>query len=284
MAWYKAGSIAISGTTVTGTGTNWSDNKMGVGTGQALLVPGAGTVRMYEILRVDSATRLTLTTDAGSVPAGQAYAIMSFYTDSVPDFARRLSAQLSYYQSQMDGWQQIMTGSGSITLTDPNGMQVTISSFKKLTDDMNNKADMVGGAVPVEQGGTGARDAPGARKSLGLSPDDAVAFSYIDAVQAPKCTGTVNTNSGAISLNINIKSVTYIDLGHYRVEFTRRLQAGYVPFAGIITASAPGILVASDCSITSQSNAGFDVWVYDAAGASYRNPDYLTICVYGRFE
>lgn len=141
MGWYKTGSISVSGVTVTGVGTNWTDNKQGIGPGQALLLPAAGTVKMYEILRVDSATKLTLTSDAGTVAAGQAYAIMSFYTDSIPDFARRLSAQLSYYQSQMDGWQQIMTGTGSITIAAPDGTNVTISSFKKLTDDVAAKLD-----------------------------------------------------------------------------------------------------------------------------------------------
>ena len=138
MAWYTTGTIAVSGTTVTGTGTNWTDNKQGIGPGQALLIPGSGTVKMYEIASVTSATKLTLKTSAGTIAAGQAYAILSFYTDSVPDFARRLAAQLSYYQSQMDGWQKIMTGSGSISLTAPDGTAVTISSFSKLTSDISS--------------------------------------------------------------------------------------------------------------------------------------------------
>jgi hypothetical protein len=140
MAWYKAGTISVSGKTVTGAGTNWTDNKMGIGPGQALLIPSAGSVKMYEIARVDSATKITLASDAGTMSAGSAYAIMSFYTDSVPNFARRLSAQLSYYQSQMDGWQQIMTGTGTINIEAPDGTIVAISSFKKLTDDMAGKA------------------------------------------------------------------------------------------------------------------------------------------------
>lgn len=167
-AWYRSGTIAVAGKTVTGTGTNWTDNKAGIGEGQALLIPGAGTVKVYEIARVDSATQLTLTDDAGTVVAGQAYAIMSFYANSVPDFSRRLAAQLSYYQSQMDGWQEIMTGTGNITLEAPDGTLVTLSSFTKLTNDMAAKADKVGGAVPVSQGGTGSTDAAGARTNLGL--------------------------------------------------------------------------------------------------------------------
>lgn len=167
MGWYKNGTIAIAGVTVTGSGTNWTDNKSGIGPGQALLVPAAGTVKMYEILRVDSATKITLASNADAVAAGSAYAILTFYTDSVPDFARRLSAQLSYYQTQMDGWQQIMTSTGSVTLEAPDGTQITLSSFKKLTSDMSNKADLSGGAVAVSQGGTGAKTLADAKKALG---------------------------------------------------------------------------------------------------------------------
>ena len=148
MAWYTTGTIAVSGTTVTGTGTNWLDNKQSIGAGQALLIPGSGTVKMYEIASVTSATKLTLKTSPGTIAAGQAYAILSFYTDSVPDFARRLAAQLSYYQSQMDGWQQIMTGSGNVTLTAPDGTSVTISTFLKLSADVAS-AFTVKGLIPT---------------------------------------------------------------------------------------------------------------------------------------
>lgn len=148
MAWYTTGTIAVSGTTVTGTGTNWLDNKQSIGAGQALLIPGSGTVKMYEIASVTSATKLTLKTSPGTIAAGQAYAILSFYADSVPDFARRLAAQLSYYQSQMDGWQQIMTGTGNVTLTAPDGTSVTISTFLKLSADVAS-AFTVKGLIPT---------------------------------------------------------------------------------------------------------------------------------------
>ena len=138
MAWYKTGTVAVAATKVTGTGTNFLDAKFGIGPGQAFLLPASGTVKIYEIASVEDATHLTLTTTAGTVAAGAAYAVMSFYTDSIPDFSKRLAAQLGYYQSQMDGWQQIMTGSGTIGITAPDGTVVNISSFAKLTSDMTN--------------------------------------------------------------------------------------------------------------------------------------------------
>ena len=160
MAWYRDGTVRVTNgsATVTGTGTLWGDNKQGIGPGQMLLVPAAGTVQVYEILRVDSNTQLTLKDNfVGTTAAASVYAIPSFYTDSVPDFARRLSAQLSYYQSQMDGWQQIMTGNGSVTLTAPNGQAVTISSFKKLTDDMSGKASNTDPRLSTVDGKSGGR-------------------------------------------------------------------------------------------------------------------------------
>ncbi|KQN68111.1 hypothetical protein ASE99_01745 [Serratia sp. Leaf51] len=136
MAWYKTGTVAVAATKVTGTGTNFLDAKFGVGPGQAFLLPASGTVKIYEIASVEDATHLTLTTSAGTVAAGAAYAVMSFYTDSIPDFSKRLAAQLGYYQSQMDGWQTIMTGTGAVSVTAPDGTVVNISSFAKLTSDI----------------------------------------------------------------------------------------------------------------------------------------------------
>ncbi|WP_449649176.1 pyocin knob domain-containing S74 family peptidase [Rahnella aceris] len=136
MAWYKTGTVAVAATKVTGTGTNFLDAKFGIGPGQAFLLPASGTVKIYEIASVEDATHLTLTTTAGTVAAGAAYAVMSFYTDSVPDFSKRLAAQLGYYQSQMDGWQQIMTGTGTIAIVAPDNTVVNISSFSKLTSDI----------------------------------------------------------------------------------------------------------------------------------------------------
>lgn len=149
MAWYRTGTIAAAkgSKTVTGTGTKWADNKQGIGAGQMLLVPGSGSVQAYEIASVKSDTELTLTDAVASEISGSAYAILAFYGNSYPDFARQLAAQLKYYQSQMDGWQEIMTGTGDVTLVAPDGTSVTISSLSKLTEEITGKLDKTGGNV-----------------------------------------------------------------------------------------------------------------------------------------
>lgn len=143
MAWYKTGrlSIAANSKKATGHGTHWADNKQGIGPGQMLLLPGTGAVALYEIASVVSDTELLLVSGPPKAVKEASYAIVTYNGGSYVDFGRELSAQLRYYQRQMDGWQHILTGEGEVTLEAPDGTQVTLSSFKKLTADVAGKAD-----------------------------------------------------------------------------------------------------------------------------------------------
>jgi hypothetical protein len=62
-------------------------------------------------------------------------------------------------------WQQVYSAAGNITVKLPDGTTFTGPSWKYLSDNMATKS---GGAVPVNQGGTGSTTAPGARTNLGL--------------------------------------------------------------------------------------------------------------------
>lgn len=159
MAWYKAGTITVTNGSaiVSGTGTAWANNVNGVGAGQMIVVPGSGTVQVYEILSVESNTSLTLTTPfTGTTAAGSGYAILTFYVDSEPDFSRRLAAQLTYYQSQLDIWNTQIAGKAA------NGANSDITSLSGLTT-----------ALSIAQGGTGAKTAPLARTALGAAASGA---------------------------------------------------------------------------------------------------------------
>ncbi|WP_025245703.1 hypothetical protein [Candidatus Sodalis pierantonius] len=143
MAWYKTGTLSIAANSkkATGHGTRWADNKQGIGAGQMLLLPGTGTVALYEIASVVNDTELLLVSGPPKAAKEASYAIVTYNGGSYVDFGRVLSAQLRYYQRQMDGWQHIMTGEGEVTPEAPDGTQVTLSSFKKLTADVASKVD-----------------------------------------------------------------------------------------------------------------------------------------------
>lgn len=190
MAWYRAGTITSSGNIITGVGTKWLDNKMGVGAGQILLVPGDGTVKMYEILAVDTDTRLRLVATPSPALSG-AYAIISFYNDSVPDFARRLAAQLAYFQSQMDGWQKIMTSTGNVTIIAPDGTSVVMPSFNQMNININSKLSLSGGTM------TGGITST-AVAAITLRPFDATAYNWIHWTQTD---GTQGWRMGRLENN-----------------------------------------------------------------------------------
>lgn len=143
MAWYKTGTLSIAANSkkATGHGTRWADNKQGIGPGQMLLLPGTGAVALYEIASVVSDTELLLVSGPPKAVKEASYAIVTYNGGSYVDFGRELSAQLRYYQRQMEGWQHIMTGEGEVTLEAPDGTQVTLSSFKKLMVDVAGKMD-----------------------------------------------------------------------------------------------------------------------------------------------
>ncbi|PJG64175.1 hypothetical protein CV016_03825 [Yersinia kristensenii] len=190
MTWYRAGTITSSGNVITGVGTKWLDNKMGIGAGQILLVPGDGAVKMYEILAVDSDTKLRLVTIPSPALSG-AYAIISIYTDSFPDFGRRLSANLGYYQSQMDGWQKIMTGTGNVTIIAPDGTSVVMPSFNQMNININSKLSLSGGTM------TGGITST-AVSAITLRPFDATAYNWIHWTQTD---GTQGWRMGRLENN-----------------------------------------------------------------------------------
>lgn len=142
MSWYKTGSItATSGSKIiTGAGTQFTNPLNGVSAGRMLLLPGAGTVQIYEIESVQSDTQLTLVSAfSGTTGSGKLYAIPASPTVSIEQFAHEFASTLAYYQQQLQGWQSILTGTGNITLTTPDGQTVTVRSQAEWDRLLNTK-------------------------------------------------------------------------------------------------------------------------------------------------
>ncbi|WP_303847742.1 hypothetical protein, partial [Aeromonas sobria] len=130
--WYRAGTVAVtSGSTkVVGTGTTWRSGVYKPDKGHIFWGPDG---RAYEVDYVESDTVLYLVTAyAGGSATGQAYSIVISITGQVPAFSRELSAFVAYHQGQMDGWQQLLTGTGDVTLTAPDGTKKTVPSWEKV--------------------------------------------------------------------------------------------------------------------------------------------------------
>ncbi|WP_379933898.1 phage tail protein [Enterobacter sichuanensis] len=159
---YNTGTIAINGNTATGTGTNWTAPASQVRAGQTIIVM-SNPVQMFQISSVNSATSMTVTPAASPALSGQKYGILVSDNISVDGLAQAMSQLIKEYDENIGAWETFATTSAnqSITVT-INGTPVTIPGIGKLAQKGPN------GALPIDQGGTGATTAEGSRTNLGL--------------------------------------------------------------------------------------------------------------------
>ncbi|AKA17305.1 phage head spike fiber domain-containing protein [Aeromonas hydrophila] len=162
--WYRAGTVAVTAgsTKVVGTGTTWRSGVYKPDKGHIFWGPDG---RAYEVDYVESDTVLYLVTAyVGGSATGQAYSIVISITGQVPAFSRELSAFVAYHQSQMDGWQKLLTGTGDVTLTAPDGTKITTPSWDKV---MNAGYGVV--AQATAQAGIATAEAAKAAASAGVA-------------------------------------------------------------------------------------------------------------------
>lgn len=130
--WYRVGTVSVTNGSkkVTGFGTKWKTSVSKPDKGHPVHAPDG---RIYELDYVESDTVLWLVSSyAGATAADQAYAIDIARSGTNSAFSRDLSAFVAYHQGQMDGWQKLLTGTGDVTLTAPDGTKITIPSWDKV--------------------------------------------------------------------------------------------------------------------------------------------------------
>lgn len=130
--WYRAGSIAVTNGSkkVVGTGTTWKTSVLKPDKGHAVHSPDG---RQYELDYVESDTVMYIVTPyVGPTATGQAYAIDITRTGSIPALSREISAFSAHAQGQYDSWQKVLTGTGMVTLTAPDGQQVQVPSLSSM--------------------------------------------------------------------------------------------------------------------------------------------------------
>ncbi|ENO0837480.1 phage tail protein [Enterobacter hormaechei subsp. steigerwaltii] len=168
---YTTGTIAISGNTLTGTGTNFTAAGSLIRNG-CTVIAMTSPVQVFQITTIGSATSLTVTPAANpTVPAGTRFAILLSDSLSVDGLAQDIAETFTMYQRYMSGFADVMNGTSDVTIT-INGTVVTVPGQKSLAKKGDNSdITSLSGlktALSIGQGGTGAKNADEARTNLGL--------------------------------------------------------------------------------------------------------------------
>ncbi|HAV1791035.1 TPA: phage tail protein [Enterobacter hormaechei subsp. steigerwaltii] len=163
----SAGTLTLTNNSaaVTGSGTAFTTELV---VGDFIVVTVGGIPYTLAIKTVNSNTSLTLVSNyTGPTQGGAAwYAVprvaMNLVTAALVAQSAEALRGLNY---DKQNWQRLFSASGNITVTLPDGSSFTGPSWQYM---VNTVATKTNGAVPVNQGGTGATNAADARTNLGL--------------------------------------------------------------------------------------------------------------------
>ncbi|HDV9838294.1 TPA: tail fiber domain-containing protein [Enterobacter asburiae] len=163
----SAGTITLTNGSaiVGGSGTSFTTE---LAAGDFIVSTVGGVSYTLPVKTVDSGTQLTLVSNfTGPTQSGAAWSAvprvaLNMVTAALVAQSAEALRGLNY---DKQNWQQVYSAAGNITVKLPDGTTFTGPSWKYLSDNMATKS---GGAVPLNQGGTGSTTASGARTNLGL--------------------------------------------------------------------------------------------------------------------
>lgn len=163
----SAGTITLTNGSaiVGGSGTSFTTE---LAAGDFIVSTVGGVSYTLPVKSVESNAQLTLVSNfTGPTQSGAAWSAvprvaLNMVTAALVAQSAEALRGLNY---DKQNWQQVYSAAGNITVKLPDGTTFTGPSWKYLSDNMATKS---GGAVPVNQGGTGSTTASGARANLGL--------------------------------------------------------------------------------------------------------------------
>ncbi len=225
---YSTGTVAVSGTAVTGSGTGWLANGVPIG---ARIGFGSTNIAeittWYTITAIDSATSLTLSASAGTIAGGTSFVINKevkkdwvFLADIATAATTRRISCFVY-----DRITSLFTWRGFITITYPTGGGVqTIRGMRVVYDTYTTGTAEVSGATVTGSGTTWSADriAIGSRIGFGSSdPTQIATWYYINAVGSDTSltlqTNITATGTGGTAANITVSAGTAYVIEDFKV-------------------------------------------------------------------
>lgn len=164
----SAGTITLTNGSaiVGGAGTSFATE---IAAGDFIVSTVGGVPYTLPVKTVDSNTQVTLVSNfTGPTQSGAAWSAvprvaLNMVTAALVAQSAEALRGLNY---DKQNWQQVYSAAGNITVKLPDGTTFTGPSWKYLSDNMATKS---GGAVPVNQGGTGATTSDAALSNLGIT-------------------------------------------------------------------------------------------------------------------
>lgn len=139
--WQRTGNVTVTNgsKTLTGFGTKWKTGTLPIQKGHTFYGPDNAA---YEVDTVVSDTEILLVdTYRGGTLANQPYRIDITRTSTISQFAADLASLVAKYRSWFDGMMAWLTGSGDVTILNPDtGANVTIPSWKKVASEGEGQA------------------------------------------------------------------------------------------------------------------------------------------------
>ncbi|MFW7377158.1 tail fiber domain-containing protein, partial [Vagococcus fluvialis] len=139
-----------------------------------------------------------------------------------------------------NNWQQVFSGTGNITVTLPDGSTYTGPAWNSFTTALENKAakgvnnditqlKALSTAITVAQGGTGAKDAAGARTGLGLGNSSTRNVGSVAGTVAAGDDARLNTvnnkSGGTLNSPLTVSgNISTIDEGRF-ISLSGRVQS-----------------------------------------------------------